>query len=181
MKRPECGPITIPPDGKAEELQPKWRQDFPIDIPQDGYVSRREFTKFLVLISFSFVVGQVWILTQKLLRRSTGEAPLVEIASVRDMNIGSTRLFNYPGLHEPCVLIRKSDGNFVAYSQKCTHLSCPVLPDVSKGHFRCPCHEGYFEMDSGIPFAGPPRRPLARVNLEIRGDRIYATGMEGEA
>jgi Rieske Fe-S protein len=180
MRHPDCVP-TASPDGNDVESQPKWRRDFPIDIPQDEYVSRREFTKFLVLISFSFVAGQIWILAQKFWRRSGGRLPLMEITSTADMKAGSTRLFNYPGPHEPCVLVRKNDGNYVAYSQKCTHLSCPVLPDTSKGHFRCPCHEGYFELETGIPFAGPPRRPLAKVNLQIRGSRIFASGMEGES
>src|SRR5579875_3286117 len=31
---------------------PAWRQDFPIDWPQDHYVARRDFTKFLVLTAF---------------------------------------------------------------------------------------------------------------------------------
>jgi len=31
----------------------------------------------------------------------------------------------------------------------------------------------------GQPVAGPPTRPLPRVQLEQRGDRIYAVGMEG--
>jgi Rieske Fe-S protein len=181
MKPPNWNSTTVPPDGTAEELQPKWRQDFPINIPQDGYISRREFTKFLVLISFSFVVGQIWILMRRMWRRSTGGSSVVEIASIHEMNMVNTRLFHYPGRHDPCILVRVSEQNYVAYSQKCTHLSCPILPDLNKKHFRCPCHEGYFEMETGVPFAGPPRRPLTRINLEIRNSRIFATGMEGEA
>src|SRR5205823_4088402 len=41
--------ITVPPDGKPDDQQPAWRRDFPIDWPQDHYVSRRDFTKFMVL------------------------------------------------------------------------------------------------------------------------------------
>jgi Rieske Fe-S protein len=43
---------------------------------------------------------------------------------------------------------------------------------------RCPCHEGYFDLESGRPLAGPPRRPLPRVLVEVRGQDIYATGVE---
>ena len=35
--------ITIPPDGRDAASQPAWRQDFPIDWPQDHYVERRDF------------------------------------------------------------------------------------------------------------------------------------------
>ena len=38
---------------------PKWRRDFPIDSPQDQYVARRDFMKFMVLTSLAFAVGQV--------------------------------------------------------------------------------------------------------------------------
>lgn len=169
---------STPPDGRPHELQPLWRQDFPIDIPKDEYVSRREFTKFMILISFSFVAGQAWILVQNFLRRSRGKLPWMEIASVNDLGVGQIKIFNYPKEHEPCVLVRKDENTYIAYSQKCTHLSCPVIPDVAKKHFRCPCHEGYFEMDTGTPFAGPPRRALTKIQLQVRAGKIYAAGPE---
>jgi Rieske Fe-S protein len=45
----------------------------------------------------------------------------------------------------------------------------------------CPCHNGYFDLESGRVIAGPPRRPLPRVTLEIRDGVVYATGMEDQA
>jgi Rieske Fe-S protein len=42
----------------------------------------------------------------------------------------------------------------------------------------CPCHEGTFDLATGRPVAGPPRRPLPRVRLEVRGDEIFASGLE---
>jgi Rieske Fe-S protein len=54
-----------------------------------------------------------------------------------------------------------------------------VIPRVDEGLIRCPCHEGVFDMASGRPIAGPPQRPLARILREVRGDDIYATGMQG--
>ena len=58
---PERETISLPPDGRPLEDQPAWRQDFPIDWPQDQYVERRDFVKFLTLTSLAFVVGQLWI------------------------------------------------------------------------------------------------------------------------
>ena len=66
----------------------------------------------------------------------------------------------------------------MAYNQKCTHLSCAIVPHVEDGVIRCPCHEGYFDLAEGRPISGPPRRPLTRVMLEIRGADILATGIE---
>jgi hypothetical protein len=53
--------ITRPPDGRPMEDQPQWRQDFPVDWPQDTYVARRDFAKFMVLTSAAFTIGQLWI------------------------------------------------------------------------------------------------------------------------
>jgi Rieske Fe-S protein len=102
----------------------------------------------------------------------------MRVASINDVPVGSTWTFTYPTEHDPCVLVRSAEHVFVAYSQKCTHLSCAVLPRVEDAVIRCPCHEGYFDLGSGRPIAGPPRRPLSRVRLEVRGNQIYATGVE---
>lgn len=170
--------LTVPPDGRPEADQPRWRQDFPIDWPQDEYIARRDFTKFMVLTSFAFAVGQLWILAQNYFRRSRKELPVREIAAVDEIPVGGSRIFNYPGEHEPALLVRLDDSRFVAYDQRCTHLVCPVIPQVEAGRFYCPCHEGSFDLVSGRPLAGPPRRPLTRVRLEIRGGRVFATGIE---
>ncbi|HEX7294247.1 MAG TPA: hypothetical protein VF251_00760, partial [Pyrinomonadaceae bacterium] len=61
MIRREREELTIPPNGRSLDEQPKWRQDFPIDWPQAHYLSRRDFTKFMVLISLAFTAGQFWI------------------------------------------------------------------------------------------------------------------------
>ena len=61
---------------------------------------------------------------------------------------------------------------------RCTHLSCAVVPRPERGELHCPCHVGSFEMTSGRPVAGPPRRPLPRIALEVRGGVVYATGVE---
>ena len=170
--------ITIAPDWRPLEQQPAWRQDFPIDWPQDHYVERRDFMKFMVLTSLAFTVGQFWIAVQNWWRRRSGQLPIARLTAVNDLPIGSAHTFAYPTEHDPCVLVRSGDRTFVAYSQKCTHLSCAVVPRVEEGIIRCPCHEGLFELGSGRPIAGPPRRPLSLVHLQIRGDDIFATGVE---
>ena len=73
--------LTLPPDGRPADEQPQWRRDFPVDVPQDQYVARREFTKFLVLTSFAFVAGQAWILAKSLLgrRSSSPEAAIARL------------------------------------------------------------------------------------------------------
>jgi len=64
--------ITLAPDGRPMAEQPAWRTDFPIDWPQDEYVERRDFMKFMVLTSLAFTAGQFWIALQNWLRRRRG-------------------------------------------------------------------------------------------------------------
>jgi Rieske Fe-S protein len=40
----------------------------------------------------------------------------------------------------------------------------------------CPCHDGRFSAVTGEVLAGPPPRPLPRIDLEERDDGIYAVG-----
>jgi nitrite reductase/ring-hydroxylating ferredoxin subunit len=169
---------TVAPDGRAENEQPRWRRDFPIDWPQDEYIARRDFSKFLVLTSLAFAVGQFWIVAQSILRRRKSTLPVREVARVDAVPVGGSLLFDYPAAHDPCILVRIEDNRFVAYDQKCTHLSCPVLPQMEAGRFHCPCHEGSFDLATGRPLAGPPRRPLTRIKLEVRDGRIYAAGLD---
>lgn len=170
--------ITLAPDGRPMDEQPAWRTEFPIDWPQDHYVERRDFMKFMVLVSLSLTIGQFWIAAQNWWRRQRGEPPITRVASVGDVPIGGAMVFSYPGPSDDCLLVRTNAETFVAYSQKCTHLSCAVRPRTSEGLIVCPCHDGYFDLLSGRPVAGPPRRPLARIHLDVRGDQIYATGVE---
>jgi Rieske Fe-S protein len=76
------------------------------------------------------------------------------------------------------LLIRQSEDVFQAYSSQCTHLMCPVRPDLTHNRLHCPCHEGYFDAATGRPTAGPPRRPLPRIHLRIDGGVVYATAVE---
>jgi nitrite reductase/ring-hydroxylating ferredoxin subunit len=170
--------ISIPPDFAPMQAQPAWRHDFPIDWPQDQYIERREFMKFMVLTSLALTVGQFWILAENWWRRRRGEPEIRRVAALSDVPVGGVLTFAFPSEHDDCVAVRTSEVELVAYSQKCTHLSCAVRPLVDRSVIHCPCHEGYFDLRSGRPIAGPPRRPLPVVRLEVRGDGIYATGIE---
>jgi Rieske Fe-S protein len=170
--------VTIAPDFHPLDVQPAWRQDFPIDWPQDLYVERRDFMKFMVLTSAAFTLGQLWIGVQNWYRQRSGRLPMQRIATVDEVAVGTAIGFTYPAEHDGCVLVRLTESEFVAFGQQCTHLSCAVVPRPDEGSFYCPCHEGRFDLRTGVPTAGPPQRPLTRVVLERRGAEIYAVGIE---
>ncbi len=169
--------FSLGPDHRPWSAQPRWRRDFPIDWPEDGYVARRDFVKFLVLTSFAFVAGQAWIAAKSLLRRKAAAFPARKVARLSTLEPGTATTFTYPDA-APCVLVRDRDGQLVAYSQSCTHLSCAVVPEVERGVLRCPCHEGFFDLRTGRNLADPPPRPLPQIKLEVRGDDVYAVGVE---
>jgi Rieske Fe-S protein len=181
---------TTAPDLRPEGEQPPWRRDFPIDWPTDHYVSRRDFTKFLGLTSFAFVVGQSWIVVKSWLRRGSAppaaravarlaESPAAgEHAALPAIKAGGAIVFRYPEPSDPCLLLRPDSDTLLAYHQKCTHLACAVVPQMDQGRLLCPCHQGYFDLATGRPLAGPPRRPLPRVTLAVTDGVVYATGVE---
>lgn len=173
---PSHGERTYP-DGRPLAEQPQWNRDFPTDVTDDQALARREFAKFVVLTSGAFVAGQCWIAGMSVLEKSEPFARqrIADEAAVLPQGVVE---FRYPTDHDPCLLIRLADGRLVAYGQKCSHLACAVIPRPEQGHLTCPCHNGYFEMAEGRPIAGPPRRPLPRITLEVVDGGIYATGVE---
>ncbi len=120
--------ITRAPDGRPLDAQPRWRRDFPIDTPQDLYVARRDFMKFMVLTSLAFTVGQFWIVAQSSWRRRRRVPALTRIAALSEVPVGGAVTFVYPEPTDRCILIRPEAQELVAFSQQCTHLSCAVIP-----------------------------------------------------
>ena len=156
---------------------PLWRDEFPIRTADERYVTRRQFSRFLVLTSLGMFVGNLWILFRAVWRREAGTFPRVAVARAGEIPIGGVKVFRYPGPEDPCLLLRTGNEAYVAYSQKCTHLSCAVFLAREKNRLECPCHEGYFAVEDGRVLQGPPPRPLPRVLLERQGADLVAVGM----
>jgi Rieske Fe-S protein len=155
---------------------PLWRDEFAISAGDERYVNRRQFAKFLVLTSLGMFAGNVWILLRSWWRREPAFLA-VPVARVSEVPVGGVKMFNYPGDHDACILVRLAEDEFVAYSQKCTHLSCAVYYAHEKKRLECPCHEGYFSVEDGSVLQGPPPRPLPKVVVERRGDLLVATAV----
>ncbi|ODT79580.1 hypothetical protein ABS71_01015 [bacterium SCN 62-11] len=155
-----------------------WRQDFPVDWAADHYVSRRDLVKFLVLVSGGFATGQLCIGLDQLLQSEPGQGfPRLRLCSLDELAVGQSKTFHYPDENEPCLLVRLEENRWVAFHQKCTHLACAVVPQPDQKRFFCPCHEGAFDIESGRPIQGPPRRALPSVTLEITDREVFAIGL----
>ena len=118
----------------------EWREQFPVNWTDDEYRSRRDFPS-AGLTSFAFVAGHLWIIARNLTRGEKVKPPPLAIARADDVPVGGFKLFRYPSQNDPCVLVRLAQNDWVAFEQKCTHLSCPVIPQPQQGRFFCPCHE----------------------------------------
>jgi len=156
---------------------PLWREEFSVFQAKERYVSRRQLTKFLTLTSAAMFTGNIWILVRSWFR-SAATFPLRVIARLGEVPVQGVKLFTYPGPDDQCILVRTSEDGYVAYSQKCTHLSCAVYYAPDRHRLECPCHQGYFSIDDGSVLQGPPTRPLPRVILEKRGSELVAIGIQ---
>ena len=159
-------------------MKPLWRDEFAIQTATERYVTRRQFSKFLVLTSLGMFIGNLWILVRSWFAATKPPFPSTPIAAAADLGAGDVKLFSYPKPEDPCILIRIAADTFVAYSQKCTHLSCAVYFAKEQKRLECPCHEGYFSVADGSVLQGPPPRPLPRITLKRDGDNLIATGVE---
>ena len=160
---------------------PCWHTNFPVNWEEDRAITRREFTSFLTLVSSVLFLATGLIGVRGWWRRRRPWQPsAVRIAQIREVPIGGVKLFHYPTTNDPCLLLRLSADHFVAYGQKCTHLSCPVVYHTAAQELRCPCHLGRFAVADGLVLAGPPQRSLPRILLTRSGEEMWATGIEGE-
>ncbi len=66
---------------------------------------------------------------------------------------------------------RNADLPYVAISNRCAHLGCPVRYIQASKRFVCPCHGGVYEFEGKVA-GGPPVRPLDRFYTRVRGGRV---------
>ncbi len=157
--------------------EPLWKEEFSVHAANERYVTRRQLTKFLVLTSLGMFVGNLWILIRSIFQKPP-VFPERAVAQVGEIPIGGVKLFTYPSKEDHCILVRIGEDQYVAYSQKCTHLSCAVYFSQENNRLECPCHQGFFSIKDGAVLQGPPSRPLPRVVLQRRGEQLVATSRD---
>jgi|SRR5580700_754207 Rieske Fe-S protein len=136
-------------------------------------VSRRGFNKFLTLGSLAAAAGAVGTLADGCSKKY----PAIVIAHAGDIPVGGWKVFSYPTDMNPCILLRPEENTYLAYSRICTHTSCPVFYRPEQNRIICQCHGGVYSVADGSVLAGPPPRPLPKIQLERRGDDLVAVGV----
>jgi quinol---cytochrome c reductase iron-sulfur subunit, bacillus type len=66
---------------------------------------------------------------------------------------------------------KNSDQPYVAISNRCMHLGCPVRYIQAAQRFICPCHGGVYG-PLGEVTGGPPVRPLDRFYTRVEAGRV---------
>jgi arsenite oxidase small subunit len=133
---------------------------------------------------------------------STSGFPVIMVANLSDLQVGSPVDFNYPLQETPNILVKLGvpaeggvgpDKDIVAFSQLCQHLGC-VYGFVSAGSSPvcnskysasgpvgyCCCHGSVYDLvNAAKVIGGPAPRPVPQVILDFdpTTGNIYATGM----
>jgi cytochrome b6-f complex iron-sulfur subunit len=159
---------------KFEDKVPNWKSDFPIEQKAATHVSRREFAKFLGLLSGALALGNGAIVVKALAFPVKGFEGEHFVCNTSDIAIGDMFQFEIKGSKTvPYILIHLREGEWKAFEQKCTHLACAVHYRADINKIECPCHKGYFDPESGAVLQGPPPRPLPQLEVVIKGEKIY--------
>jgi len=143
-------------------------------IRADTPVTRRDYLRILVTVSAGLAAGAAGVAVGLFRRHGSGTAAPTKVAYRLDP--GQAVAFRYPGGDDRALAIRLPDGRLVGWSAVCTHLSCAVLWREEDSLLECPCHDGVFDPATGEVVAGPPPRPLPRVELREDDNGIWAVG-----
>lgn len=164
--------------GDAEHLSnrsraERWSVEFPFEWDADELVSRRQLLRWSVWASGA-LFGGTGLLAALAYAREPRHGGLRAIVEASAVPVGGAHYFEYPGPGDHAILLRLAERRFVAYGGTCTHLSCAVYWSAERNRLVCPCHEGIFHPETGDVLAGPPPRPLPRIELREEAGVLYA-------
>ncbi|MFV0365049.1 MAG: ubiquinol-cytochrome c reductase iron-sulfur subunit [Mangrovibacterium sp.] len=91
----------------------------------------------------------------------------LELGMVDDFQNGKT--YSFP--NNKLFLHRTVDGEFLALSNKCTHLGCAINLNTQTGGFVCPCHSSHFD-ELGNVVQSPAKRALDYYPIHIQAQKI---------
>jgi Rieske Fe-S protein len=148
----------------------------PREADGKSHTTRRIFCTDLMLTTAGMVLAGSHV--TKVMGQDTLVAyPPRKIEGAERLQPGSSLYFTYPTSSDPAVLLRTTEGEYRAFSRRCSHAGCSVDFDGSRKCLKCPCHQGAFDGRAGYVMFGPPRRPLDTIILQIRaGGQLWAIG-----
>lgn len=158
----------------AKKRTMRWQAVFPLHWDADELLSRREMLRWTVMASGALFAATAGIVGLGYVNESNTSTVRQAILRASDLPVGGVHYFQYPTAEDQAILLHLADGSFVAYSGKCTHLSCAVFYKEENNELFCPCHEGVFDPQTGEAIAGPPQRALPKIEIKQDGEMLYA-------
>lgn len=146
-----------------------------VNDSDSGKISRRSFGGIVLGGGITaFLAAAAYPIIKFIIPPKTAEAPLgnVVAAKVDDLKPNSAVIFKFG--NKPGLLIRRADGEFLAFSAVCTHLDCTVQYKPDESYIWCACHNGHYDLNGNV-ISGPPPRPLEAYAVFVRdGDVVVA-------
>ena len=99
----------------------------------------------------------------------------VKIGAVEDMEKDSGKIIKFG--NKPVIVIRKPEGEYIAFTAVCTHLDCIVQFRKDYGQIYCACHNGRYDLN-GRNVSGPPPAPLKKFGVTIKNDEVIVYEVE---
>lgn len=96
----------------------------------------------------------------------------VAAAKAGELTPNSFKIFKFGA--SPAILVNTSEGQLVALTAVCTHLTCTVRYETDSGTLFCPCHNGRFDL-AGNVISGPPPAPLETFKVEVVGEDVFVS------
>jgi len=121
------------------------------------------------------------------LKTQSGEA-WIPLGPLENFPIGTPKAFSFTRSNingwEKTVnsyggfILRKSETELIALSNRCTHLSCSVNWSEDSKEYICPCHDAHFDVEGEV-LAGPPPAPLDRFETKIEEGNLFIFFQKG--
>ena len=145
--------------------------------------SRREFLKAMIIsgivVGIAAVFSVVGESKPSLPTTPPAGLPSGSVANINQISTDNPAYFEFPAGY-PNILLKKSDGSFIALSMLCTHVCCQ-LTFLSGNQLYCPCHGSLFD-ENGNVIQGPAVFPLPSIQYTVdKNGNVFATSVSGSS
>ena len=135
--------------------------------------SRRRWLTYLLGTSLgASLVSFLYPVLRYVVPPVSSEPSLSEIeldVKASDILPNSGRIVPFSG--KPVILFRTAAGELKALTATCTHLACTVQFRGDRSDIWCACHNGVYDAN-GTNISGPPPRPLTKLDVAVRGEKV---------